>query len=79
MCNDFVREVVPFISKISFSRRSRFLIIDHFVDHEEFIIKLDYDKDQFEHLIDQYVGELLKALKENKKLYDAGWEPTEPN
>ena len=73
-CNDFVRELVPFISEISFSRRSRFLIIDHSVGNEEFVLKLYYDRVQFCHLIDQYVSELLAALRESKKLYDAGWD-----
>ena len=50
------------------------MILDHSVDNEEFVLKIYYDKDQFEHLIDQYVNDLLAELKNNKKLYDAGWD-----
>ena len=50
------------------------MILDHSVDNEEFVLKIYYDKDQFEHLIDQYVNEMLAELKNNKKLYDAGWD-----
>ena len=73
-CNDFVQEAAPFVSEISFSRRSRFTILDHSVDIEEFVLKLYYDKEQFEHLIDRYVNEMLSAIKNSKKLYDAGWD-----
>ena len=50
------------------------MILDHSVDNEEFVLKIYYDQDQFEHLIDQYVNDLLAELKNNKKLYDAGWD-----
>ena len=43
-------------------------------DIEEFVLKPYYDKEQFEHLIDQYVNEMLLAIKNSKKLYDAGWD-----
>ena len=54
------------------------MILDHSVDNEEFVLKIYYDKDQFEHLIDQYVNDLLAELKNNKKLYDAGWDSIIP-
>ena len=73
-CHDFMKEVAPSISNSFFSRRSGFVILDHSVDNEEFFLKIYYDKDQFEHLIDQYVNEMLAELKNNKKLYDAGWD-----
>ena len=73
-CNDFVREAATFVCEISFSRRSRFVILDHSVDIEEFVLKPYYHKKQFEHLIDRYVNEILSAIKNSKKLYDAGWE-----
>ena len=69
-CNDFVREAATFVCEISFSRRSRFVILDHSVDSEEFALKIYYDKEQFDHLIDQYVNEMLSTLKNSKKLYD---------
>lgn len=43
-------------------------------DIEEFVLKPYYDKEQFEHLIDRYVNEMLLAIKNSKKLYDAGWD-----
>ena len=73
LAHDFIKEVAPSIGSSSFSIRNRFVILDHSVDNEEFVLKIYYDKDQFEHLIDQYVNELLAELKNNKKLYDAGW------
>ena len=73
-CNNFLQEVAPFVSEISFSRRSRFVTLDHSVDSEEFALKIYYDKEQFDHLIDQYVNEMLSTLKNSKKLYDAGWD-----
>ena len=51
----------------------KFTTIRTSVDNEEVVLKIYYDKDQFEHLIDQYVNEMLAELKNNKKLYDAGW------
>ena len=50
------------------------MILDHSVDIEEFVLKPYYDKKQFERLIDRYVNEILSAIKNSKKLYDAGWE-----
>ena len=73
-CNNFLQEVAPFVNEISFSRRSRFVILDHSVDSEEFALKIYYDKEQFDHLIDQYVNEMLSTLKNSKELYDAGWD-----
>ena len=52
----------------------KFTTIRTSVDNEEFVLKIYYDKDQFEHLIDQYVNEMLAELKNNKKLYDTGWD-----
>ena len=46
------------------------MILDHSVDSEEFALKIYYDKEQFDHLIDQYVNEMLSTLKNSKKLYD---------
>ena len=62
----------PFCSKISLHQR-RFVILDHSVCDFEFTVKINYDKKEFGHLIDQYVMEMIKAIKENKKLCDAGW------
>lgn len=66
VCHDLMREVALSISSSSFSRRSSFVILDHSVDNEEFVVKIYFDKEQFEHLIDQYVKEMLDELKQNK-------------
>ena len=50
------------------------MILDHSVDNEEFVLKIYHDKEQFEHLINEYVKETLCELKNSKKLYDAGWD-----
>ena len=73
-CNNFLQEVAPFVSEISFSRRSRFVILDHSVDNEKFVLKIYYDKEQLDHLIEQYVNEMLSTLKNSEKLYDAEWD-----
>ena len=46
------------------------MILDHSVDNEEFVLKIYYDKDQFEHLIDQYVNELLAELDVHNIIID---------
>ena len=74
VCHDFIKEVASFVSSISLSRRSRFVILDYSVDNEEFVVKIFYDKEQFEHLIDNYTKEVIDKLKQNKRLYDAGWD-----
>ena len=58
-CHNFMSEVFDFIG--SFSKRRFFFCIDHPVCDEE--IKINYDKDQFGHLIYEYVCEILKKLK----------------
>ena len=52
VCQDFMKEVARSVSSISFSRRSRFVILDHSADNEEFVVKIFFEKDQLEHLID---------------------------
>lgn len=52
----FMKNYANFASSISFSQRSRFVILDHSVN-EEFILKIYYDKERFGHLIDQFVNE----------------------
>lgn len=52
VCQDFMKEVARSVSSISFSRRSRFVILDHSVDNEELVVKIFFEKDQLEYLID---------------------------
>ena len=40
VCQDFMKEV------------ARSVILDHSVDNEEFVVKIFFEKDQLEHLID---------------------------
>ena len=67
----FLKNYAPFALPISFSRR-RFVILDHSMKDIEFIVKINYDKDEFGHLITQFVG--VRSIKENKELNDAGWD-----
>ena len=46
--------------------------MDCSVCDEEFVIKVDYDKDQFEHLIQEYVCKILEELK-NSELHRYNW------
>ena len=55
----FMKSNAPFASTISFSQRSRFVILDHEIEGNEFRIKIYYDKEQFVHLITQYVNEMI--------------------
>ena len=67
-----MRNDVPFASTISFSRRSRFVILHHKVN--EFALKIYCYKEQLGHLIDQYVNDMIREIKFNKKVNDAGWD-----
>ena len=68
----FMRNNAPFASTISFSWRSRFVILHHKVN--EFVLKIYCDKEQFGHFIDQYVNDMIREIKVNKKLNEAGWD-----
>ena len=69
----FTKNYTPFALSISFSQR-RFVILDHSVKNINFIVKINYDKDEFGHLITQFVGEMIRSIKENKELNNAGWD-----
>ena len=69
VCCKFMTEIVPFIGP--FSQR-RFVCVDYSVCDEEFVIKVDYDKDQCEHLIQEYVCKIPEELKISK-LYRHSW------
>ena len=58
-CHKFRSEIFPFIGPFS----QRFVCLDCSVCDEEFVIKVDYDKDQFEHLIQEYVYKIPEELK----------------
>ena len=50
-------EIVPFI--LSFRQRM-FVLIDYSVISDDLVIKINYDKDQFEYLITQFVRNIMK-------------------
>ena len=62
----------PFPSSISFARR-RFVILDHSIKDTKFIVKIYYDKKEFGHLISEFIGGMIRAIKQNKELNGAGW------
>ena len=68
----FMKNYTPFPLSISFSRR-RFVILDNSVKNIDFIVKINYNKDEFGHLITQFVGEMIRSIKENKELNDASF------
>ena len=70
--NSFMQRCAPFCSKISLHQR-RFVILDHSACDLDFTLKINYDNKGLGHLIHQYLTEIIKAIKENKDLYDAGW------
>ena len=56
-CHEFMTEIVPFI--LSFRQRM-FVLIDYSVISDDVVIKINYDKDQFEYLITQFVRNIIK-------------------
>ena len=68
----FKQYYAPFVSEISFHRK-RFVILDYFIKENQFTVKIDYDKEQFGHLIDQYVHEMFLAIRANEILRDCIW------
>ena len=58
-----MKEVAPYVGK--FSKR-RFVSIDYSVNNEEFVIKVSYCKDQFEHLIQEFFKEMIEELKKSE-------------
>ena len=70
----FMKNNAPSASTISFSERSRFVILDHEIEDNEFCIKIYYNKEQFSHLITLFVNEMIIETKRNKKLNDVGWD-----
>ena len=56
-CHEFMTEIVLFI--LSFRQRM-FVLINYFVISDDVVIKINYDKDQFEYLITQFVRNIIK-------------------
>ena len=68
----FHEELRSFLLIISFHRK-RFVIYDYSIHDNEFTGKIHFDKDEFVHLIDQYIKEMIKCIKENKIPRNVGW------
>ena len=68
----FKQHYAHFVSEISFHRK-RFVILDYFIKENQFKVKIDFDKEQFGNLIDQYVHEMFLAITANEILRDCVW------
>ena len=62
VCHKFVKEVASYVGKFS----KRFVSIDYSVNDTVFEVKVSYCKDQFEHLIHDFVQEMFEELKKSK-------------
>ena len=67
-------EVIPFVG--FFSQR-RFVLVDHSVSDEEFVIKVNYEKDNLQHLIQEFVCDIIKEAQRSK-LYKYNWAVHRP-
>ena len=67
----FVEIYTLFCSEISFHQR-RFVILDYSIKETELTVKIYHCK-EFDHLIHQYVSDMIKAIRQNKILRDSGW------
>ena len=67
-----MKNYAPFCSEMYFHRR-RFVIHYYSIRDTEFTVKIHFDKDEFGHLIDQYIKEMIKCIRENMILRNAGW------
>ena len=63
VCRKFMKEVAPFVGK--FSKRM-FVLLDYSVDDEAFVIKISYSKDNSEHLIQEFVCDMIDELKKSE-------------
>lgn len=68
----FMKNYTPFCSEISFHQR-KFVILSHSIKDTEFTVKIDYGKEEFDHLIHQYVSDMIKVIRENQILRKSGW------
>ena len=39
------------------------MLVDHSVSDDEFVIKINYDKSQFEHRINEFVGNIIREAQ----------------
>ena len=69
VCHKFMKEVAPHVDK--FSKR-KFDSIGYSVNDEVFVIKVSYCQDQFDHLKQEFVQEMIEELKKSE-LYKHCW------
>ena len=73
-CHKFIFEVVKFILPIL----QRMLVqVEHNVSCEDFVIFIRYDKDKFQHKIDEFVKDIIKEAQKSE-LYRYGWKVHRP-
>ena len=68
----FMKHSAPFVSDICFRQR-RLVILDYSIYKTQFTVNINYDKEEFGHLIDQYVQETVRAIRTYQNLRDCGW------
>ena len=73
-CHAFMTELVPYILPF---RQRMFVLIDYSVSSDDFVIKINYDKYRFEHLITEFVRNIIKKAQ-NSKLHRCGWAVDRP-
>ena len=73
-CHEFMTEIALFILPF---RQRMFVLIDYSVSFDDFVIKINYDKDQFEHLIIEFVRNIIKKAQYSK-LHTYGWAVDRP-
>ena len=57
-----MKELAPHIGKF---RKRRFVSIGYSVNDEVFLIKVSYCQDQFKHLKQEFVQQMIEELKKN--------------
>lgn len=73
-CHKFISEIVSFIPP--FCQR-KFVLVGDSVSSDEFVIKVNYDKEQFEHLTNEFVCGITKEAQ-NSRLHRYNWEVHQP-
>ena len=62
VCHEFISEIVEFILP---TEQRRFVVVEHNVSCEDFLIFIGYDKSLFEHKIYEFVGGIIKETRKS--------------
>ena len=73
-CNCLMPDVVSFILPID---QRRCVLIDYSVTSEKFVITVNYDKEWFEHNINEFVRDIIKEAQKSN-LYRYNWAVHQP-